>query len=571
MTKVSIIVPVYNVENYIRDMLTSVKEQTFRDFEVILINDGSPDNSQAIIDEFCAEDPRFKSFIKENGGVASARNMGIEKASGEYIVFYDPDDFIPSDALGKMYKAAAAAKADMVIGIMEEKSLGESLIYMHSQALAKQKNIDPMDENFTGAWSLCHKMFSRKLIVDNGLQFEELTNAEDGVFTYCALNHAKKICGCKVIAYNYMKRPFWLEASATQTISSKYLEGLLASHDRILEEAVRLADKHLDSYEKEEYLQNLFIRFIEGEMIKGYYRNIWRSTEDIITRIAERTEYYRKFITDTQWQEIILRHEDLELEKGYFTPEVLAKMPTLSIAVTADLDATELELVLGSIYNQQFQRFEVLVPENLKEIMDPGYLDKANLHIYSGERLKNAASEAANGKYITFVDEYALYTKNSLTAMVQRLEKNNEIDFVSVLMKHFDGDEYSTIECLNGAYGYTKKSKTSYDKMTQCDSLFSNKVFRKTVIDRFKFTDDPVNDIEILFRTLKFEKIRKGIMITDMTQEEILYRSVTSISEGAVKRASMKNQCIHDAIEVIKRHINKNDIKRIKEKFKLKI
>ncbi len=566
MSKVSVIVPVYNVENYIRDMLTSVQCQNFRDFEVILINDGSLDNSQAVIDEFCAADKRFKSFIKENGGVASARNMGIEKASGDYVVFYDPDDYIPSDALGKMYKAAAAGNADMVIGIMEEKSLGESLIYMHSQALAKQKNIDPMDPHLTGAWSLCHKMFSRKLIIDNGLQFEQLTNAEDGVFTYCALNHAEKICGCKTVAYNYMKRPFWLEASATQTISSKYLEGLLASHNRILEEANRLADKHLDAEGKEKYLQELFVRFIEGEMIKGYYRNIWRATDEIIERIAERTEHYRQFITEKQWDEILARHKDLDLEKGYMTPDVIAQIPALSIIITAQLTAEQLELVLGSIYNQQLQRFEVLIPEKYRELMDPGYLTKANLHIIDTDE-KAEAIGFTKGKYITFIDEYALYTKNSLLNMVGRMEAA-DLDFVSMLMKHYDGDQFSQIPCLNAAYGYTKKSKTTYDKITQCDSLFSNKIFRKSVLDGFKFTEDPVNDIEIFFRTLKFEKMRKGVMITDMTGEEILMRSGSGISTGIIRRAAARNQRMHDFIEGMKRHINKNDIKKIKERLK---
>ena len=171
MAKVSVIVPVYNVENYIRDMLLSVQNQTFKDFEVVLINDGSPDNSQVIIEEFCRADKRFKCYVQENGGVAAARNNGIMKAQGDYLVFYDPDDFIPSNALEKMYKVASKNNSDMVIGIMEEKSLGESLIYMHSQALAKQDKIDIMDVNFTGAWSLCHKMFKRTLIVDNNIKF----------------------------------------------------------------------------------------------------------------------------------------------------------------------------------------------------------------------------------------------------------------------------------------------------------------------------------------------------------------------------------------------------------------
>lgn len=564
MSKVSVIVPVYNVENYIRDMLTSVQNQTFKDFEVVIINDGSPDNSQSIIDEFCATDKRFKCFIQENGGVAAARNSGIEKARGDYVVFYDPDDFIPPKALEKMYKTAASRGADMVIGIMEEKSLGESLIYMHSQALAKQNRINPMDRHFTGAWSLCHKMFSRKLIIDNDLKFEKLTNAEDGVFTYCALNCTDKIYGCKVISYNYMKRPFWLESSATQTISSKYLEGLLASHNRILEEANHLADKHLNAEQKQKYMSHLFERFIEGEMIKGYYRNIWRSTDEIIARISERTDYYRQFITNQQWHDIMYRHRDLELEKGFITPDVIAKMPTLSIVITGQFTADKLDLILGSIYNQQFQRFEVLVPEQYAEIISDGYLNMANLHFVSGN--KNDVLKSVKGRYVAFIDEYALYTKNSLMTMVSRLE-NSDLDFVSMLMKHYDGEHFSQIPCLNGAYGYTKKSKTSYSKLTKCDTLFSNKVFRKEAIKEFEFTDSPEKDVARLFSIMKFEKQRKGVMITDMTHEDLMKRAGYPVSEVVACRASVKNEYIYHTIERIKRHINKEDVKRLKSKL----
>lgn len=564
MSKVSVIVPVYNVENYIRDMLTSVKNQTFKDFEVIIINDGSPDNSQAIIDEFCTADNRFKSFIKENGGVASARNMGIDKASGDYVVFYDPDDFIPPKALEKMYKTAASKGADMVIGIMEEKSLGESLIYMHSQTLAKQNRIDPMDPNFTGAWSLCHKMFLRKLIVDNGLRFEKLTNAEDGVFTYCALNCTDKIYGCKVIAYNYMKRPFWLEASATQTISSKYLEGLLASHDRILEEANRLSEKHLDFEEKQEYLSHLFERFIEGEMIKGYYRNIWRSMDDIIYRIEERTDYYRQFITDKQWEDILYRNKDLELEQGFILPQIIAENPNVSIAVTGDFNEIQLNMILGSIYNQQYQRFEVLLPERYQSMAHPGYLSKLNLRIVD-EGKANAVS-SAKGIYIAFIDEYALYTKNSLLNMINKLEEAN-CDFVSIQMKHFDGEEFSRIPCMNAAYGYTKKAKISYDDLTKCDTLFSNKVFKKTIVDGLVFLDEPVNDIDKFFRTLKFEKIRKGKMLTGLTQEQLLSRANIQISKSKIHRADVINLQIESIIENLKKHVNKEDVKKIKRLF----
>ncbi len=88
MTKVSVAVPVYNVENYIYDMLESVRGQTFKDFEVVIVDDGSTDSSPDIAKQFCTEDERFKYFRKENGGVASARNMAIDLACGEYIQIY---------------------------------------------------------------------------------------------------------------------------------------------------------------------------------------------------------------------------------------------------------------------------------------------------------------------------------------------------------------------------------------------------------------------------------------------------------------------------------------------------
>lgn len=568
MAKVSVIVPVYNVENYIRDMLLSVQNQTFKDFEVVLINDGSPDNSQFIIEEFCRADKRFKSFIQENGGVAVARNNGISKATGDYLVFYDPDDFIPKDAIAKMYKVASKNNSDMVVGIMEEKSLGESLIYMHSQALAKQDKIDIMDVHFTGAWSLCHKMFKRTLIVYNNIKFEKLTNAEDGVFTYCCLNHAERINGCKVVAYNYMKRPFWLEASATQTISSKYLEGLLSSHNRILEEATKLADNHLSGQARDKYLQELFVRFIEGEMIKGYYRNIWRADEDIITRIAERTVYYRQFITDTQWKEILSRHKDLELEKGYMMPEEIAKIPTVSIIISADVDKDKLDLIIGSIYNQQFQRFEILVPAKYIDMLDNGYLKKTNFHIVEGTDFKANAIKESKGKYVAIIDEYALYTKNSLFNMANTLSKNPKLDFVSMLMKTYDGKEYKQIPCLSAAYGYTKKGKAKYDKLTECDTFFANKLFKKEVLEDFVFSGYPAKDIQMMFKALNFEKIRKGVMITDFTEGEMMERAGIKSAGLSIKIGYVKNETIRRGIERLKRHLNKEDIKNMKRILK---
>lgn len=116
MTKISVIVPVYNVEDLLSKCLDSLVNQTFDDYEVIVVNDGSPDNSQKIIDEYYKKYPNIiKPLKKENGGLSSARNYGLKYANGEYILYVDSDDFVSNDMLEKMYVATARDNSDIVV------------------------------------------------------------------------------------------------------------------------------------------------------------------------------------------------------------------------------------------------------------------------------------------------------------------------------------------------------------------------------------------------------------------------------------------------------------------------
>ena len=116
MPKVSIIVPVYQVEKYLRKCLDSLVNQTLEEIEILVINDGSPDDSQVIIDEFQQKYPLIiKSFIKENGGLSDARNFGLEKATGEFIGFVDSDDEVSKTMFQEMYSLAKKHEAEMVI------------------------------------------------------------------------------------------------------------------------------------------------------------------------------------------------------------------------------------------------------------------------------------------------------------------------------------------------------------------------------------------------------------------------------------------------------------------------
>ncbi len=112
---ISVIVPIYNMEKLMRKCLDSILAQTFEDYECLLIDDGSKDGSPAICDEYAAKDSRFTAYHKPNGGLSDARNYGIERAQGDYTIFFDPDDWVDADCLKDMYAQAQETEADMVM------------------------------------------------------------------------------------------------------------------------------------------------------------------------------------------------------------------------------------------------------------------------------------------------------------------------------------------------------------------------------------------------------------------------------------------------------------------------
>ena len=112
---ISIIVPIYNVEKYLSRCINSVLSQTFPDFELLLIDDGSTDKSGYICDGYAQKDSRIKVFHIENGGVSAARNYGLDNARGEWITFVDADDWIDKDMYYKLYNEAILSEADIVI------------------------------------------------------------------------------------------------------------------------------------------------------------------------------------------------------------------------------------------------------------------------------------------------------------------------------------------------------------------------------------------------------------------------------------------------------------------------
>lgn len=194
--KISIIIPIYNSEKYLRQCLNSVQSQTFADFEVLLINDGSNDNSGKICDEYAAKDTRIKVFHKENGGVSSARNLGIDEAEGEWLCFVDSDDVLEENYLTALVKSSVDSKADFIAqgfkkfgnGIEKNMHLGVGLFSASDfRTLFQIKKI----QNFGFPFS---KLFKGEIIKKHQISFPiSFSIAEDLAFMLMYLSKIQTI------------------------------------------------------------------------------------------------------------------------------------------------------------------------------------------------------------------------------------------------------------------------------------------------------------------------------------------------------------------------------------------
>jgi glycosyltransferase involved in cell wall biosynthesis len=203
MCKISIILPVYNVEKYLLRCLESISNQTFKDFEIIAINDGATDSSLRILEEYTNKEKRLKIFSQENQGLSAARNIGMKNAKGEYIYFLDSDDAIHPQLLEIVYDFATKHSADLVC-FDYQKSDGISL-NTSSISIDKIKPKITFTPLFEGRklikFNVWNKLYKRDLIKD--ITYIDNINFEDYPFTYAVLAKHPKTVFINSVLYFY--------------------------------------------------------------------------------------------------------------------------------------------------------------------------------------------------------------------------------------------------------------------------------------------------------------------------------------------------------------------------------
>lgn len=207
MPKISIIVPVYNCKKYLRQCLDSILSQTFKDWECLLIDDGSTDESGSICDEYARKDNRFAAYHKENGGLTSARNYGLERSVGEWIMHVDGDDWIEVDSIERLLQTAKDTASDMVFGDFRFSYHDKTINQRNTQW--RGNKIDSLNNHISFVWTtLWSGIAKHEIYIKHNLK------SPSGI-TYCEDFHlitrlcwfAKRISNCHYAFYNYRQHP----------------------------------------------------------------------------------------------------------------------------------------------------------------------------------------------------------------------------------------------------------------------------------------------------------------------------------------------------------------------------
>lgn len=215
--EISIIVPVYNVEAFLKECIESIINQTFKNFELILINDGSSDNSGGICDRYAQTDNRIKVIHKTNSGPSSTRNLGIKVSKGKYVAFVDSDDTVEPNMYENMYKIAVKTMSEIVAcGYVEINEFnGQSSKYttpFKEKRLIEDNEIKKSLETLLtknqilGYPSLCNKLYNKEFLLENKLIINEnIRIAEDLCFNISAYSRAKRVCCINEAYYRYRR------------------------------------------------------------------------------------------------------------------------------------------------------------------------------------------------------------------------------------------------------------------------------------------------------------------------------------------------------------------------------
>ena len=507
----SVIIPVYNVENYLNECLDSVTSQTLDDMEIICIDDGSTDNSPDILKEYSKKDKRIKIITKENGGQATARNLGIKEAQGEYIAFVDSDDFIEPTMFEKLYTKSKDNNLDIAMckiatyDNQTEEIKNNVWYYMLGVFRDFEKGIfnhkDTKEFTCHIAVTPYNKIYKTTLLKENNILFPEGLIFEDEKFFYDTYLRAKRVSIVDEFLYYYRINR---KGSTVDTIKDNDFSDIVP-----ISKLIRETFKETDNYEDYKILlSNRFIhlqlaRFTQtSQKYKENFFNLLKS--DLEEVLADRTIY------DNLESDVKLRVDKIINSESLSEFEKLDEDKIFSVVMACYNAENHLDETINSLLGQSFS-----FGSNIQLILvDDGSTDKTaeicqkyqnqypNNIIYLHQEnqgqgaARNFGLKYVKGKYINFLDSDDKFSGNTFYSVYEFFEKHyDEIDFVSVPIFFFD--KAVGQHPLN--YKYEEDKIIDLNKNWDYPQLSSSSAFfKKELFDNYSFKTDFVNSEDSL-------------------------------------------------------------------------
>lgn len=341
--KVSIIVPIYNVEMYLVEALDSLQRQTLHDIEIICVNDGSKDNSLSIMKEYAQKDDRFLIIDKENGGYGKAMNVGLDKATGEYIGILEPDDYVPLNMYEDLYRVAKEhdldfVKADFYRFTTDEETEDKHMVYNHLDRTHENYNVvlcpkeKPLVTKFImNTWSgiykrsfieeyhIRHNETPGASFQDNGFFWQTFMYAKRAMFLdkpyYCnrrdnpnsSVNSKEKVY-CMNIEYDYIRDIFMQKENRELWEIMKGYYNLKRFHNYMFTLG-RISDEF-----KKEYVNRISAEFKRSQELGELDFSLFspKQQEKLAFLINQPSEYYLKYVLYGDMNKLVKKNEKLE-------------------------------------------------------------------------------------------------------------------------------------------------------------------------------------------------------------------------------------------------------------------
>lgn len=521
---ISIVIPIYNAEKYLEECLNSIKNQTYQNFEVIMVNDGSKDHSETICKRFLEDDSRFRYFDKENGGVSSARNVGLDNVEGDYITFIDADDWVDENHLELLITTVKKDHSDIVVSSYKQFN-NIDIFYLRAYTIQEKYllNFEKMNrDDFLTIFpklmsaNVCFnnavaKLFRKELV--NNLRFDTSIKYGEDLDFYFRLY-------LNVDSISYVDEPTYIYRShgdsTTSNFNQEHAEQELNIFKQMYEKIQEIGLPSIHYFNKLKKLLELRMDFLENKVLLNEYFDFLKNIEKTVTY-----------------------------------PSTL-----ISVVIPIYNVAPYLQLCLESIESQTYPHFEVLLindgsRDDSKDICQEFINKDKRFRYYEQENLgisaaRNTGIINANGEFITFIDGDDFVDPNYLEELYHAALKNDS-EIVVASYKAFNEDDNNYyIHVFDDKEEHFNQNelitKRGIEFETSWGILFHQRLFEHIQFPVRKSIGDCFTNYKLFIESCKasyihkdfyIHRIRKGSLSTQLTEKYF-----TDVFEALLERVA---------------------------------